>query len=201
MHLQPEPRGARRDRAADAPHAHDAERFAGDAVAEHRGRTPPRPRRLADRALAVGEAARGPQNERHRGVRRIVGQHAGRVADEDAPRARRCQIDVVGAHAEIGDQREPFARARDQRTVDRVRNGGHEHIGVGRRAREFGAGERPVVVAQHGVEQIAHPRLHRRRQAIGDGDLGAARAISHGQGMSHAASLLKPELPALRRLR
>ena len=80
-------RAARR-RGADLAEADDAERLALQARAEHVVHVPAPADLAADHALALAEAPRDHQDQRHRDVGRRVGEHAGRVRD-DARRARR----------------------------------------------------------------------------------------------------------------
>ena len=61
---------------------------------------------------AFDQAARHGEDQRHRDVGGVVGQDARRVGHRDAAGARRFKIDIVDAGAEIGDQLQLFAGAR-----------------------------------------------------------------------------------------
>ena len=104
--LQAEGLARARHRLADPAHADDAEPLAVDAVAEHPGRRPAVPLAVAvlQDVRAFDQTARHGEDQRHGHVGGVLGQHARRVGDDDAAVARRLEIDIVDAGAEIGDQ-------------------------------------------------------------------------------------------------
>ncbi len=80
---------------ADLAEADDAERLALQAGAEQVVHVPAPADLAADHALALAEAPRDHQDQRHRDVGRGVGEHAGRVRDEHAARARRPRTSML----------------------------------------------------------------------------------------------------------
>ena len=168
---QAEGLGAARHRGADAAHADDAEPLAPDAPAEHPGRRPAGPFAVVGQCVgAFDQPARHGENQPHRHVGRVFGQHVRRVGDGDAFLAGRSDVDVVDAVAEIGDQLEVFAGSGDQRLVYPVGDGRHQHVGFLHRRRQLLARHRLVVDVQARVEQLAHARLDRVRQFARDDD-------------------------------
>ena len=136
-------------------------RLPPDAAAEHEGRRPAGPFAGARQTLALGQAARHGQDQRHRHVGGVFGQHIGRVGDGDALGARGGQIDMVDAGAEIGEQLQIGSGLADQRRIDPVGHGRHQHVGGFHRGRQIGGAHRPVVVIEPRVEQLHHSRLDR----------------------------------------
>ena len=186
MDRQAEGAGAHRDSLTDAPHADNSERLAADAVPEHAARAPPVPVARAHQLLALGEAAGDGDDQRHRHVRGVLGQHAGRVGDDDAARARRLQVDMVHTRAEIGDQLQPFACVSDQVGIDVVGDGRDQHIAIGHRSFKRGAVHLLVHAVQRCVEQLGHARHYgigqlARYDHLGVGHPGQlASCVRHG---------------------
>jgi hypothetical protein len=94
---------ALRDGLADPAHADHAQRLAGDVHAEELGRLPALPLARAHDPLALARAAAGHQDQRQRDVGGGVGHGARRVRHLDAHGAGGGRVDVVVAHAEVGE--------------------------------------------------------------------------------------------------
>ena len=84
--------------------------------------------------------------------------------------ARRREVDVVDAGAEIGDELEPLARMAQHRGIDAVGNGGDQHVGLLGGLDELGLAHRLVVEIEPRVEQFAHARFDALGQLAGDDD-------------------------------
>ena len=119
---------------------------------------------------ALHHPARDGHDQAHGQVCGVFGQHARRVGDRDAAGGGGGDIDVVDAGAEIGDQLKPVARLGDHLRVDAVGDGGHQHVGPRHRRGQGVGRHRRVVGIELGVEQLAHPRLHRIGELSGDND-------------------------------
>ena len=196
VHRQAEAPGAARQRPADPAHAQDAEALAPDPVAEHGRRAPALPFARAHQPLALGDPARYGEDQRHRHVRRVLGQHAGRVGHRDAAFARRGEVDMVDAGAEGGDQAQPRAGLGHDALVDPVGHGRHQHVGHLAGLDQLGARHRLVVAVQARVEQFHHAGLDGVRQLAGHDDdrlflrHGAPRFIRRGEsGCASAAGV------------
>src|SRR3546814_17639993 len=74
-------------------------------MAEHAGGRPALPVAAPHHTLALREAPRHREDERHGHVGGILGEHTRRVGDRGAALARRLKVDVVYASAEGGDGR------------------------------------------------------------------------------------------------
>ena len=133
---------------------------------------------------ALGQPARHGQDQRHGHVGGVLGQHAGRIGDDDAAYARGIEVDVVDAVAEIGDQLELRAGLGDQRAVDAVGDGGHQHVRRLDRLGELGLAQRLVVDVEARVEQLAHARLDCLRQLARDDHQGFLGGGRHGNSNS-----------------
>ena len=75
--------------------------------------------------------------------------------------------DVIHARAEVGDHLQLFAGAVDQVCVNEVGDGGRQDLGPLNRRLQRRPVHRLVLKVQLGVEQFAHPRFDRVRQASG----------------------------------
>ena len=115
---------------ADAAHADDAERPAGEVLAEMAERLPRLP--LAGQAVVVplDEPAGGGDQQAEGHVGGGVGQHAGRVADGDAAGRGRRDVDVVEADRVVADHLEA-RRGVEQGGVDAVGEQRHQAVAVG----------------------------------------------------------------------
>ena len=152
------PRPAR-DGLADPPHADDAEALAPDAMAQHRGGRPALPVAAAQQPLAFGKPARHREDQGHRHVCRVLGQHARRVGHQDAALPRCGEVDVIDAGPEVRDQLQVGAGLADDGAVDRVRHRRNEHVGVRHHPRQGLAVERPIILIESGVEKLHHARF------------------------------------------
>ena len=113
----------------------------------------------AQQPLALREPARHREDERHRHVRRVLGQHARRVGHQDAALARCGQVDVIDAGPEARDQLQVGAGVGEEGAVDRVGHRRHQHVGFRHRLCHGLAVERPIVLIESGVEKLHHARL------------------------------------------
>ena len=154
--IEPEAARAMRHRLADPAHADNAQLLAADAVAEHARRTPALPLARPHQLLALGEAARHREDERHGHVGGIVGEHAGRVGDDDAARARGFQVDMIHARAEIGEQFQFFACARNQLRIERIGDRRHQHVAGCHGSGQLVAGKGVIVGIERDIEQFGH---------------------------------------------
>ncbi len=178
--LQAEGAGAARHRLADPSHADDAQAFSPDAVAEHPGRRPAAPRLVvAQHGGALGEAARHGEDERHGHVGGILGEDTGRVGHGDAAAERGRDVDMVNAVAVIGDQLELVAGLAQDRGIDAIGHGRHQHVGTLHGIGELGRGHGLVVEVEARVEQLAHAGLDAVRQLARDDDQ-RLFAVRHG---------------------
>ena len=103
---------ARSDRCSDPPDADDAEAFALQRDAEHVQRLPDAAAGRPHFVISFDQTAGDGENQRHRQVRRRLGQNTGRVRDDDAELARSGNIDIVVADGAVRD--DPQIRVRRQ---------------------------------------------------------------------------------------
>ena len=154
MHLHAKgPRPARHG-LTDPAHAQNAQTAPADPSAHQGRRRPAIPIARLHHRHALGHAAGHGEDQRHGHIGGIVGQHAGGVRHQHATLARGGDINVIDPGPVIGDQLEPLARLGDQRRVDLIGDGGHQHIGLTHRRAQFLAGHRPVIFAQGHVKQL-----------------------------------------------
>jgi hypothetical protein len=165
MDLQAEGAGAARHRLPDAAHADDAEPLAADAMAEHPGRRPAVPGlAFGEHGGALDQPARHREDQRHRHVGGVLGQHFRCVGDGDAAGMRRRHVDIVDAVAEIGDQPELAVGRVDDVGVDVIGHRRHQHVGGAHGLGQLFRAHRRVVGIDPRIEQLAHARLDRVRQ-------------------------------------
>ena len=165
---EPEAACAAGQRLADAAHADDAHALALEPCAQHRGRAPAQPLALAHQPLALAHAARRCEDQRHRHVGRVLGQHARRVGHGDAALAGGIEVDMVDAGAEGSDQLQLRSGLGQDAAVDPVGDRRHQNIGRLDRLDELGSRERLVVSVQARLEQLHQPGLDGVRQLAGD---------------------------------
>src|SRR3546814_18473020 len=96
--------GTARHRAADAPHADDAQPLAVHPTAEHAGGRPALPVAPPHHTLALRQAPRHREDERPGHVGAVLGAQPRRVGDNGAALARRLPVDGVYAIAEGDDE-------------------------------------------------------------------------------------------------
>ena len=169
MDLQAEGAGAARHGLSDAAHADDAETFAPDAMAEHPCRRPAVP--VLIRGQNIGAFDEPPwhrQDQSHRHVGGVFGEHARRVRHGDAALNRGDDVDVVDAVAKVGDQLELLAGLAEHGGIDPVGNGRHQHVGDLDRFGKIVRGHRFVVGIEPGVKKFPHPQLDAVGQFAGD---------------------------------
>ena len=133
---------------ADAPGADHGEGGAVDVDADPALRLPRAPSAVDDVAVGLDDAPRDGEHERPGEVGRRVGQDVGRVADLDAARRRRLDVDVVEADRVVG-HRAQLRRGVDQLGVDPVDEQRQQPLGLG------DAGEQRVARGRH----VARPDL------------------------------------------
>ena len=161
----PEGAGAGGDFLADAAEADHAERLAADLDA---GELLLLPLALLHRGVGRGDRARQREDERERELGDADAVGAGRVHDDDAPRAGGGEVDVVDAGAGAGDDPELRGLA-DQGRRDLRRASHDDGVGVGEGGLELGqrtAGRRVDRPPLDGAQEVGG----RRGQIIGDDD-------------------------------
>ena len=157
-------------RLADAAHAQDTESLAGNVHAHELGRRPAHPVVGAEHVHALVGAAGGTQQAEHGDVGGGVGQHVGRVADDDAALGRRRHVDMFVAHREGGDHAHRGGQAGDGLGVHRVARGAHDAVTAGGGLDQGGAVIEPVVRVEDGVEIRRQPGLDVRWKVPGGED-------------------------------
>ena len=145
--------------AADPAHADNAEPLAIDPVAKHAGRCPASPFTSPRHLVALGDAARYGQHQRHRDVSRILGQDPRRIGNGDASRLGGGEVDMVHTRPEGGDQFQLVTGRRDQVGIDPVCHGGNEDVGLLHHGDEFFSRARGIGIVEPGVKQLSHPCL------------------------------------------
>ncbi len=98
---------------------------------------------------------------------------------------------MVHPRAVIGDQLQPVARRCDEVGVDRVGDGGDQHVAVPDGGEQRIAVELGIVRVQRRVEQFGHPRLDPVGQAARHDDLRAG----DGRTLFHFASMRRGRAP------
>ena len=144
MHLHAKGRRASRHRLTDPAHAKDAKATPADPSTQQCRRCPALPVAPLHDRETFGDATGHGKDQRHRHVRRIVGQHTRRIRHQYPALTRRGHVDMIDPRAVIGDQLEPVTRLRDQRRVDFIGDGRHEHIRALCRLYQFGTRHRLV---------------------------------------------------------
>ena len=185
---QPEPPRPAGDGLADPAHAHDAQPLAPYPVAQHPGRGPVLPVAEPDGALAFRQPPRNREDQRHRHVGGVLGEHPRRVGDRDAAPFRRPQIDVVDAGREAGDQPQVVARPVEDVGVQPVGDRRHEDVGPARGVDQLLAAEGVVVEIEIDLEQLHHPRFDRVGEFSRDDD-GRAVLGHEGRGRADTGAL------------
>jgi hypothetical protein len=105
-------------------------------------------------------------------ISRILGQHPGRVGDDDTALVGGGEVDMVDAGAERRDEFELVARRHDDVAVDPVGHGGDQHVcGLHRLGQGRGRHGR-VVAVQPRFKQLHHPGFDGVRKPAGDDDGG-----------------------------
>ena len=102
-------------RGSDPAHSDDAETLALQRGAEEVKRLPDAAAGASHFVMALDQPARGGQNQRHRQIRRRLGQHTRCVRDRYTELARRLDVDIVVADRTVGDH--PKVRIRSQHSA------------------------------------------------------------------------------------
>ena len=108
----------------------------------------------AQEAVALGHAAREREHERDRHLRRRVGEHVGRVRDDNPAALAFLEIDVVETDGVVGDDAELRPGGIQQLGVDAVGQHGHEAVRACDALEEVGPRGRRLLVVN-----IDHERL------------------------------------------
>ncbi len=169
---QAEGLGAAGDRGADAAHADDAEPLAPDAAAEHPGRRPAGPFAVARSSTLAPSASR-------RGTASISAMVMSAVSSVSTFGVLVTVMPFLAAAAtsmlstplpKLAISLRFVAGLGDQRRVDPVGDGRHQHVGFLDRRDQLRLRHRPVVDIQPRVEQFAHAGFDRIRQLARDDD-------------------------------
>ena len=132
--------------------------------------------------MPVGDQpARCGEDKRHRHIGGILGQHAGRIGDDDPALASGLQVDMAEAGAVIGDQAEAIRRFGNQIRGDPVGHCGHQYVAIRDRRGQLLAAQRRIVGAQRDIEQFRHARFDMRRKRARDENArtGGAGGLCH----------------------
>ncbi len=84
--------------------------------------------------------------------------------------ARRGDVYIVDAVAEIGDQFQLVAGLRYESGIDPVGDGRHENVRLAHRGHQLGLRHRLVVDIEPRIEQLPHPGFDRVRKFAGNDD-------------------------------
>ena len=137
---------------------------------EHPGRRPAVPLvfRVLEEARAFREPARHRENERHRHVRGIFSENAGRIGDDDAAVPGGFQVDIVDTGPEIGDELQLLTRlAEHARESILSVTVGTSTSALPVAANQLLPGHGMIINIQFRIKQLAHPRFHHIRQSAG----------------------------------
>src|SRR4029079_12507628 len=111
-----------------AAHAQDAEPLAGDVHAHQLGWRPTDPAVGAQHGRAVVCPPGGAQHAQHGDVGGGVGQHVGRVADQDVALGGGRDVNVLVAHREVGNHPYRTGQLADGVGIQRVACGAHDAV-------------------------------------------------------------------------
>jgi hypothetical protein len=153
--------------ATDPPHADDAQRRARHPGSQHVGWPPTAPGAGANVALALPDPPHYCEQQRHRQVRGVVGEHAGGVRHDDSVCRRGGEIDVVVSDPEIRNDPGPAGFGPEDRGVDPVSHRDEHAVRRTQRVDEGLLRERSVVGAEASVEELGDARLDGRRKLPG----------------------------------
>ena len=134
----PEPLGAPGHRLPDRPESDETERGAVDVAAEQHIGFPDAlgsPCASAHEAVALGNASGRGEQQREGEVGRGFGEDARRVADRDAPRGRRVEIDVIDPHRNARHDAEART-ALEERGIDAIGEQAEQSVAVARECGE-----------------------------------------------------------------
>ncbi len=164
-----EPAGAGRDELPDAAEADHRERLVGQLDATEAAALPAP---VDQRRVRLRDVARQRQHQRDRVLRRRQRVRLRRVADQDAARRGRLDVDVVDTGAGPADHAQPRAGG-DQLGVDARGGAHHERVVAGDPLQQLGAVE---VRRDVDLGRLAQPVDAGRGDGLGDEDLHAAWA-------------------------
>ena len=105
------------------------------------------------------QSARNGEDQRHRHVGGVLGQHAGGVRDDDATVAGGLVIDVVDPGAEVRDQLQLRPGLRQDRAIDPVRDGRNQHLRGLDGLDELALAHRLVLHVESRIEELSHASL------------------------------------------
>ena len=89
----------------------------------------------------------------------VLTEDTGRVGDGNPALHSGCDIYIVDAVAEIGDELELVTGFAEHRSIDAIGDGRHQHIGVFHSFGELRLRHRLVVGVEPGVKEFPHPQL------------------------------------------
>jgi len=161
------------------PHAQDAQGAAVHVRAQHGLERPLIPLPGAQPALGFGDPPRGGHQQGKAQIGRGFSQHVRRVAGQDAGSTERLDIQVVVAHADVGDGLQPV-RASDLRRTDAFVEGDERAVHIGQLLRQ--RVRRPRGDLVRGLQ--VHPRAQRFDHRI---DQRLAHPHPRPQRLSHRA--------------
>ena len=163
------------DRTGNAPEADEPKSRSVHVTGEVGAESPARPAALSQVALCSRGEARGGEDQEERQICRRVIEHAGGVADCDAHRVRRDDIDVVVSHGSVRHHAQPSASSGlEHRRIDAIGEMADDAVALGGRPDQLVWRQRGSVLVQHhdlmaGLEQRICPAFG---QGAGDEDAG-----------------------------
>jgi hypothetical protein len=119
------------------------------------------------------------KDQGHRHVGGVLGQHAGRVGDNDSPVAGGIEVDVVDTGPEIGDQLQVGSGLRQDGPVDAVGHRRDQDLRSLNGSYHLRLRQRVVVNVQSRVEQLAHAGFDDVGQLTRDNDDWLSGACRH----------------------
>ena len=180
-----------------AAHPDDPETATLQAGAEEHEH-PPLPRLVrADDPLALPEAPRDHQDQRHRDVGRRVGQHTWSVGGDHAALTAFGDVDVVVADGDVGDDLQLRAGRVEERPVDLGGQQGQHSVGMGDTFVQLVDLDRLVVLpAPHVAVRTEHVEAG-VRDSTGHDDprLRHQAASIHSRSLPRPSSMSATEMP------
>lgn len=157
----------------------DSQALAGHMDAHHGGRAPDAPGVAADGPLALVSPAGSAENEQEGDIRGRIGQHVGRVADDDAPALAGLEVDVFVADRECGDDADRVRQPGDAVRRQLVGRTGQQGLASGGGRDDFVAGIEPIRGIEDHIVVAGKPRLDGGGQPAGHEHAGLGRHRQH----------------------
>ncbi len=151
----------------DAAEADQAQGLAGDLRPHHVGRPPAGPFAGAQMPLALAAPPRGGEHQQDRQLGGGVGQHVGRVGHHQAQPARRLQVDVVDADAEVAEHPAGALALFEQGRAQAVGHGRADRVVAAQGLRHRLGRQRRVGGVERHLVLLGQPALGRFRPAAG----------------------------------